>query len=49
MKKRKEWKRDRTPLDEYTIRAYEVLIQDFIHITKCQFPGDITGERVNDG
>ena len=46
--KRKERKRDRTPLDEYTIRAYEALTQDFIYITKCQFPGDITGERVND-
>ena len=42
--KRKEWKRDRTPLDEYTIRAYEGLVQDFIYITKCQYPGDVTGE-----
>ena len=46
--KRKERKRDRTPLDEYTIRAYEGLVADFIYITKCQFPGDITGEKVND-
>jgi hypothetical protein len=45
--KRKERKRDRTPLDEYTIRAYEGLIQDFIHISKCQFPDDITGERLS--
>jgi len=46
--KRKERKRDRTPLDEYTIRAYEGLVQDFIYITKCQYPGDVTGDRVND-
>jgi hypothetical protein len=45
--KRKERKRDRTPLDEYTIRAYEGLVQDFIYITKCQYPGDITGDRGN--
>ena len=46
--KRKERKRDRTPLDEYTIRAYEGLVRDFIYITKCQYPGDVTGDRVND-
>jgi hypothetical protein len=46
--KRKERKRDRTPLDEYTIRAYEGLIQNFVYITKCQFPDDIMGEHAND-
>jgi integrase len=46
--KRKERKRDRTPLDEYTIRAYEGLIRDFIKITKCHYPSDVTGDRVND-
>jgi hypothetical protein len=46
--KRKERKRDRTPPDEYTIRAYEGLVQDFIYITECQYPGDVTGDRVND-
>jgi hypothetical protein len=46
--KRKERKRDRTPLDEYTIRAYEGLIRDFIKTTKCQYPGDVIGDRVND-
>jgi len=24
------------------------LVQDFIYITKCQYPGDVTGDRVND-
>src|SRR5262249_60150270 len=46
--KRKERKRDRTALDEYTIRAYEGLVQDFIYITKCQYPSDVTRDRVND-
>jgi len=46
--KRKERKKDRTPLDEDTIGGYESLTRDFIDITKCQFPGDVTGEKVND-
>ena len=47
-KKAKEKKKDRTLLDPDTIRAYEQLTQDFIYLTKCQFPGDVTGEKVND-
>jgi integrase len=45
--KRKDRKKDRTPLQEETIRGYEWLTRDFLDITKCQFPGDITGEHVN--
>jgi hypothetical protein len=46
--KRKEKRKDRTPLDPDTIRSHEQLTADFIHLTKCQYPGDITGEKLND-
>jgi len=36
--KSKERKKDRTPLEEDTIRGYEWLTRDFIDLTKCQFP-----------
>jgi hypothetical protein len=44
--KRKEKRKDRTPLDPDTIRSHEQLTADFIHLTKCQYPGEITGEKL---